>query len=274
VLHHDAKLWVPPAHVNCRCRIVPRSAIEHGITTRTARFSRDNPTESAWPIPAKFDQSRARLRSRMGDIVHQSETPPWVDSDADEDVGKAWTASLHPRGKAGKFVLAGLIGAAALEAANAAATNRQTRAGYAVSSRFNPRRRFRTVRGITDAPLGTTITKDSHPEGVYLASMASLAAYRSKTSIRPSTDQGRLMENIAERGFTHPVQLRVYDDGAQLWDGNHRLNIAEELGIGAVPVQVGHRAGNRARSYSVFALLNDVSQRRYRSTIVARYQPG
>jgi hypothetical protein len=78
VLHHDAKLWVPPAHVHCRCRIVPRAAVESGIITRTARFSRANPTEAEWPIPAKFDQSRARLRSSMGDIVAQGETPPWM----------------------------------------------------------------------------------------------------------------------------------------------------------------------------------------------------
>ena len=40
VLSRDTQLWVPPAHPGCRCRIVPESAIEHGIITRTARFSR------------------------------------------------------------------------------------------------------------------------------------------------------------------------------------------------------------------------------------------
>lgn len=78
LVHHDTKLWVPPAHTNCRCTVMPRPSVEHGMITRTARFSRDNPTASQWPIPARFDQSRARLRSGMGDIVEQGSTPPWM----------------------------------------------------------------------------------------------------------------------------------------------------------------------------------------------------
>ena len=78
VLHHDAKLWVPPAHTNCRCTVQARPSVEHGVITRTARFSSANPTASDWPIPARFDQSRARLRSSMGDIVEQGTNPPWM----------------------------------------------------------------------------------------------------------------------------------------------------------------------------------------------------
>lgn len=71
LLSHDTKLWVPPAHTNCRCTIVPESAIGHGIITRTARFTRPEP--------------RARLRSRMADIVEQSETPPWYQDESGAD---------------------------------------------------------------------------------------------------------------------------------------------------------------------------------------------
>ena len=78
VLGADTKLWVPPAHTNCRCTVLARPSVEHGVITRTARFSRANPTASDWPIPARFDQSRARLRSSMGDIVEQGTNPPWM----------------------------------------------------------------------------------------------------------------------------------------------------------------------------------------------------
>lgn len=78
LVHHDMRLWVPPAHPNCRCRVVPEQAVVSGITTRTARFSRDNPKASSWPIPARYNQDRARARSTMTDIVTQGETPPWM----------------------------------------------------------------------------------------------------------------------------------------------------------------------------------------------------
>jgi hypothetical protein len=64
VLQHDARLWVPPAHPNCRCRIVPESAIGHGIITSTARFSRN-------------EAGRARLKSRLADLVDEAR-PGWM----------------------------------------------------------------------------------------------------------------------------------------------------------------------------------------------------
>ena len=65
VLNHDVMLWVPPAHPGCRCRIVPESAIEHGIITRTARWKRD-------------EHGRAKLRSELADLVHNA-APSWMD---------------------------------------------------------------------------------------------------------------------------------------------------------------------------------------------------
>lgn len=62
VLSHDQHLYAPPAHTNCRCRIVPESAIRHGIITRTARFANDS--------------GRARLTSRVEDIIEQG--PEWT----------------------------------------------------------------------------------------------------------------------------------------------------------------------------------------------------
>jgi hypothetical protein len=64
VLSRDLKLWVPPAHPNCRCRIVPERVIEHGIITRTARFARD-------------EQGRARAKSRLDDLVSDA-GPEWT----------------------------------------------------------------------------------------------------------------------------------------------------------------------------------------------------
>jgi hypothetical protein len=64
VLAKDVALWVPPAHPNCRCRVVPSTTVSHGIITRTARFARD-------------DQDRARLKSRLADIVQQG--PSWTE---------------------------------------------------------------------------------------------------------------------------------------------------------------------------------------------------
>lgn len=63
VLSHESHLWVPPAHPNCRCRIVTDRAIQHGIITRTARFSRT-------------PQRRARLVSTLSDLVHDA-GPSW-----------------------------------------------------------------------------------------------------------------------------------------------------------------------------------------------------
>lgn len=63
VLSHDVRIWVPPAHPLCRCRIVPERVIEHGVITRTARFSRD-------------ENNRARLRSRLSDLK-----PDWLAED-------------------------------------------------------------------------------------------------------------------------------------------------------------------------------------------------
>jgi hypothetical protein len=65
LLRHDIDLWVPPAHPNCRCRVVPESAIAHGIITRTARWSADA-------------NRRARLQSRMEDLVDQPRMD-WMD---------------------------------------------------------------------------------------------------------------------------------------------------------------------------------------------------
>jgi hypothetical protein len=64
VLSHDVSLWVPPAHPLCRCRIVPERVIEHGVITRTARFSRN-------------EQNRARLRSQLSDLLDDTE-PEWL----------------------------------------------------------------------------------------------------------------------------------------------------------------------------------------------------
>ena len=254
VLSHDVRLWVPPAHPGCRCRIVPERVIEHGIITRTARFSSNS-------------AGRARLKSELADLITTAQ-PSWMDS----DVGKLWTPDLHPRGKAGKFVLAGLAaGVVANEARQVYQTHQQTKYGYAMTSGIIPRKRFRSIKGVSNAPVGTKLTSATLPEGTYLVSMAALAGVRSKTSISPSENPAALRQSMARNGFTHPVHLRAYADGAELWDGNHRLNLAEELEMDAVPVKVIHIAGDKPKAKTVLDALNRWEQHRYRAKIVARY---
>lgn len=67
ILNHGVRIWVPPAHPNCRCRIVTDKTIEHGIITRTARFSAD-------------ENRRARLRSRLADLMTDA-GPSWSEAD-------------------------------------------------------------------------------------------------------------------------------------------------------------------------------------------------
>jgi hypothetical protein len=261
LLRHDVAIWVPPAHVNCRCRIVPESAIEHGIITRTARFSQD-------------EVGRARLKSRISDLISQG--PEWMDEDYEAVAKAGWSELLHPRGTSGKFIVLGAgLGTAALvghEAAAVYATHQQTKHGYAVTRGFIPHRRYKSIRGITNAPLGTEITQASHPAGTYLVSMASLAPYRSRSSVQPSMDPAKLRRAMKKHGFTHPVLMRVHPDGAVLWDGNHRLDLAEQLGIDAVPVKISHDATAMMKPLTLLAYVNQLRQQRYRQQVVARYE--
>jgi hypothetical protein len=219
---------VPPAHPLCRCRIVPERAIEHGIITRTARFSRT--------------QGRARLTSRLDDLVARHTTPGWMDSEVD----KGWSQALHPRSASGKFIVAGaVVGAvAARELADLRRIQLQTKQGYAVSSGFVPRKRYRTIRGISDAPAGTVITQANHPEGTYLVSSAALRNYRFSPARRPEGHMEHLTEAMRRQGFTQPIQMRIYSGdsprAAEVWDGHHRLSVADQLGIKAVPATVVH----------------------------------
>jgi len=47
----------------------------------------------------------------------------------------------------------------------------------------------------------------------------------------------RLTEEIKLRGITEPIEIRVREDGSMIiWDGLHRLAVAEKLGIEEIPV--------------------------------------
>ena len=46
-----------------------------------------------------------------------------------------------------------------------------------------------------------------------------------------------LLEDIREKGIREPIEIRVREDGSQIvWDGLHRLVIAQKLGIEDIPV--------------------------------------
>ncbi len=48
----------------------------------------------------------------------------------------------------------------------------------------------------------------------------------------------RLTEEIREKGITEPITIRVREDGSRIvWDGIHRLIVAQDLGIKNVPVK-------------------------------------
>ncbi len=54
-------------------------------------------------------------------------------------------------------------------------------------------------------------------------------------------DEREYMDNltleIKELGITEPITIRVREDGSMVvWDGLHRLAVAEKLGIEEIPV--------------------------------------
>ena len=47
----------------------------------------------------------------------------------------------------------------------------------------------------------------------------------------------KLLEDIRLNGIQEPIEVRVRKDGSQIvWDGLHRLVIAQKLGIKEIPV--------------------------------------
>jgi len=47
----------------------------------------------------------------------------------------------------------------------------------------------------------------------------------------------RLTEEIKVRGITEPITIRVRKDGSMIvWDGLHRLAVAQNLGLEEIPV--------------------------------------
>ena len=52
----------------------------------------------------------------------------------------------------------------------------------------------------------------------------------------------KLTEEIREHGITEPITIRVREDGSMIvWDGLHRLAVAQKLGIEQIPViYTGH----------------------------------
>lgn len=47
-----------------------------------------------------------------------------------------------------------------------------------------------------------------------------------------------LKRQISQNGIQQPLQLKRYNNTFLIWDGNHRLAAAEELGIKELPVIV------------------------------------
>ncbi len=47
----------------------------------------------------------------------------------------------------------------------------------------------------------------------------------------------KLLEDIRLNGIQEPIEIRVREDGSQIvWDGLHRLVVAQKLGIEEIPV--------------------------------------
>jgi len=47
----------------------------------------------------------------------------------------------------------------------------------------------------------------------------------------------KLLEDIKQNGIQEPIEIRVRGDGSQVvWDGLHRLVVAQKLGIEDIPV--------------------------------------
>lgn len=166
---------------------------------------------------------------------------------------------------AAAFAVGGGAVVAGNEARGALANHRVGQAGRSISTAGTKvPRHFHRVKGVSDH--GGPITQASHPEGTYHVSTAALRHVR--THPTPNAAYAKTKASIADKGFTSPVHMKVYRDGAELWDGNHRAAIADELGHKHIPVTVTHVAGPKPKPSTLWGARNEARHARYRAHLL------
>jgi hypothetical protein len=74
---------------------------------------------------------------------------------------------------------------------------------------------------------------------------------------RPRVDPG-LERDIIRNGILHPITLRTNGAQGLITDGNHRIAIAQKLGIEEIPVQVWPDSLRRIQSRAGYPVLESV----------------
>lgn len=92
-------------------------------------------------------------------------------------------------------------------------------------------------------------TPDFEPAGLAFEELIDLPGARGEQNALDQNNIERISGNILAEGWdpSSEVMIRVKPDGtADVWEGNHRLRAARELGIEQVPVRIFYEGGGEA----------------------------
>ncbi|MCI8460197.1 MAG: ParB N-terminal domain-containing protein, partial [Bacilli bacterium] len=82
-----------------------------------------------------------------------------------------------------------------------------------------------------------TISNIKNKENVKMVSIDELLKYKKNGGYRTSEDIIRLTNNIMANGIETPIEISKNNTNIEIYNGNHRLMIAEKLGLKEVPVK-------------------------------------
>lgn len=113
---------------------------------------------------------------------------------------------------------------------------------------------------------GHKISQKTHAPGVHNIPVETVNRYRNRPT--PSKTYKSTRHSIQRHGFQSPVHVRVYENGADLWDGNHRAAIAQEVGLKHIPVHITHVKGKKPVPKTALSFANKVKHQRYRKNVL------
>ena len=105
------------------------------------------------------------------------------------------------------------------------------------------------IAGITEAPTQAVVPQVT-PQTLPVSEVSKLETRIPLDLIRKDevTEIARLTEEIRAEGIKEPIVIRIRDDGTQIvWDGIHRLIVAQDLGLENIPVRFIGDEGVSAR---------------------------